>query len=622
MDAATTDPASSGQAGAPAGRSRSERHVDAIARICQCLKPGMSFREVLQAVVDALGDHTDWGLCFIYVMDADSEIGEVAARRDRIEYSADQPFKRWESGGTPALTAIRRNDIVAVPDASSASHYPRLMESASRLGVVSAVYLPLDMNDSVGRPMLLCVQSRKALLNDASQIPFLRAIASIASMAAASARAVDESKAEATTESAYAAVLTSTTAGVTHGEPTRELLSAIEHRTNQPLIVYDQNGKLVYSGRSPLANLSEDGWYTIVQSYGDRILDAAEQSFTRESSRQAVAIEIGSDDLREEIRGLATSLGSGDAHSAIVITFPLAEASIQSHVSASTAAAIVLLRDRLTFESQSRLKHDALIKLLNGDFTDEFEMTTMGSYAGIDFSKESTLIVVKALDDRSYVRVNSVMQAQVHNWTDALLGYAEECFVALLPDSPGSDAMERVARTIERQLTTPSGECEVMITISEACGIPRSYSTAWNHCMQTVDNAQVIDRRGVIRSEDFGAFRLLLPGLESGEMGEFILETIGPLLEHDEKHGSELFITAEAFASLGGRFESTARQLFIHVSTLRYRLKRIEELLGHPLTDDEVRFEIQLAARLERLRRGRSDPEMRRDILPDQLAVD
>jgi purine catabolism regulator len=583
--------------------AKPDRHVDAIARICQSIKPSMSFREVLQAVVDALGDHTEWGLCFVYVMDADSELGEVAVRRDRIEYSAHQPLKRWESKGTPSLAAIRRNDVIAVPDASTASHYPLLMESASRLGVVCAVYLPLDTTDPVGRPMLLCVQSRRQLLDDPSQLSFLRAVASITSMAAGSARTRDESRAEASTASAHTAVLTSTVAGVTHGEPTRELLAAIEHRANQPLLVFDQSDKLVYTGRSPLANLADDDWCTIVQAAAGRIKEIVEQAFESESSRQAVTVDLLAEGLPGSVRGLATSLATAGGRSATVITFPLAESGIQSHNSASTAATIALLKERFSFESQARLKHDAIVKLLDGDFDDEFEMTTVGSYAGIDFSRESTLVVVKIASDTSYPRVNNVMQAALLD--DALLGYVAECFVALLPVGPaGREGAERFARSIERQLSGPDGECEVIITVSEPCETPCSYAAAWTRCIQTVQNAQVIDRRGVIKSEDFGAFRLLLPGLEGGEMSQFITETIGPLLEYDEKHDGDLLVTAEAFTTLGGRFEVTARQLFIHVSTLRYRLKRIEGLLGRSMADDEVRFEIQLAVRLERLRCG------------------
>ena len=71
-----------------------------------------------------------------------------------------------------------------------------------------------------------------------------------------------------------------------------------------------------------------------------------------------------------------------------------------------------------------------------------------------------------------------------------------------------------------------------------------------------------------------------------------------------EGHG-DLFLTAETFSNSSGRFQETARRLHIHVSTLRYRLQRIEALLGKSLADEESRFAVTLALRLERLRRAR-----------------
>jgi DNA-binding PucR family transcriptional regulator len=62
-----------------------------------------------------------------------------------------------------------------------------------------------------------------------------------------------------------------------------------------------------------------------------------------------------------------------------------------------------------------------------------------------------------------------------------------------------------------------------------------------------------------------------------------------------------LLATADAFVRSGGAMESTARELFVHANTVRYRLKRINEVCGHDLTDGRDRFVIQVAMTLGRL---------------------
>jgi DNA-binding PucR family transcriptional regulator len=46
------------------------------------------------------------------------------------------------------------------------------------------------------------------------------------------------------------------------------------------------------------------------------------------------------------------------------------------------------------------------------------------------------------------------------------------------------------------------------------------------------------------------------------------------------RSGNELLETLDAFFAAGGVLESTARALFVHPNTVRYRLKRITEITG------------------------------------------
>jgi PucR C-terminal helix-turn-helix domain/GGDEF-like domain len=65
-----------------------------------------------------------------------------------------------------------------------------------------------------------------------------------------------------------------------------------------------------------------------------------------------------------------------------------------------------------------------------------------------------------------------------------------------------------------------------------------------------------------------------------------------------------LLATADAFVSSGGAIESTARGLFVHANTVRYRLRRIAEVCGRDLTDGRDRYVIQVAITLGRLELG------------------
>jgi hypothetical protein len=62
-----------------------------------------------------------------------------------------------------------------------------------------------------------------------------------------------------------------------------------------------------------------------------------------------------------------------------------------------------------------------------------------------------------------------------------------------------------------------------------------------------------------------------------------------------------LLTTADGFIASGGAIEATARQLFVHANTVRYRLRRISELCGHDLTNPRDRYIVQVAIAAGRL---------------------
>lgn len=75
----------------------------------------------------------------------------------------------------------------------------------------------------------------------------------------------------------------------------------------------------------------------------------------------------------------------------------------------------------------------------------------------------------------------------------------------------------------------------------------------------------------------------------------------GPLARleaYDLEHQSNLVETLDCWLQQFGDVTSTAEQLHVHKNTLRYRLRRIEEVSGVALDDPEERFELMLEFRV------------------------
>ena len=64
-----------------------------------------------------------------------------------------------------------------------------------------------------------------------------------------------------------------------------------------------------------------------------------------------------------------------------------------------------------------------------------------------------------------------------------------------------------------------------------------------------------------------------------------------------------LLDTATAFVETGGSVEATARELFVHANTVRYRLRQIGDLTGRSPTDARDAYFLRIGLTLGRLLR-------------------
>jgi hypothetical protein len=76
----------------------------------------------------------------------------------------------------------------------------------------------------------------------------------------------------------------------------------------------------------------------------------------------------------------------------------------------------------------------------------------------------------------------------------------------------------------------------------------------------------------------------LLLGAVPAELREaYRARVLGPLMEHDRAHRSDLVGTLRAYLDSSGSWSRCAAQMHVHVNTLRYRIERIEALTGRDL---------------------------------------
>ena len=113
--------------------------------------------------------------------------------------------------------------------------------------------------------------------------------------------------------------------------------------------------------------------------------------------------------------------------------------------------------------------------------------------------------------------------------------------------------------------------------------------------------------RARMASGELGLYAYLLPMSESAFIRERCAEGLRLLRAHDEQSHASLEATAQAYVENGMEIAATARALFQHPNTVRYRLSKIRALLG---AEDERTLDLLLLImiRLSRIVAGEEYP--------------
>jgi purine catabolism regulator len=102
---------------------------------------------------------------------------------------------------------------------------------------------------------------------------------------------------------------------------------------------------------------------------------------------------------------------------------------------------------------------------------------------------------------------------------------------------------------------------------------------------------------------DLGAFQLLLSLQDDDALVSYCRSVLGPIEQGEGEYGEELVRSLDAFIEHNGHWEKAASALYCHRHTLRYRIRRIEQLTGRDFSNARDRIEFWLALRGRELAR-------------------
>lgn len=166
-----------------------------------------------------------------------------------------------------------------------------------------------------------------------------------------------------------------------------------------------------------------------------------------------------------------------------------------------------------------------------------------------------------------------------------LVGVLDAVHVGLLV--PGDVDLDVVARALPEEAVLAAGH--VVTGVLPAANSLRS-------ARAIADVAATLPAMdGCVRQADIRLPGLLMSLREDARLQEFAEAELGALLEHEARHGGGLVDLLRQFLAVGGNKTELARVAHRNRTSLYPALKRLEELVGHPLDDPGSRLSLGVA---------------------------
>jgi len=275
---------------------------------------------------------------------------------------------------------------------------------------------------------------------------------------------------------------------------------------------------------------------------------------------------------------------------------------------AALVAALEITRDLAVLAVEQQFASNALHDLVTGTAADMDDALARAVRFGWDLLRPLAVLVAQyaraeGSDEPPRQQEASALRA-VELWTlavrdrdrnAAVAGFATE-LVAVV----GADDAEALARRVHADMTASTGRA-YSIGVSQVATGPLDIPRLYEEARVALQAGLRLSGGGAVTSfAGLGLYRLI-SNVSQAELRAFVHDTLGPVLELPEPARSDLLKSLAVLSSTRFNVAESARVLHYHYNTMRYRVTKLERMLGGFTGDAAAGLRIGVALHILRM---------------------
>ncbi len=280
----------------------------------------------------------------------------------------------------------------------------------------------------------------------------------------------------------------------------------------------------------------------------------------------------------------------------------------------ASQAALTLQNARLIDELESQNTAKQFLEALASGGESELTLSARARRLGCDLTQPHVVVRFEAQPDPSLPgdpdAAWATLRSELVGGFPGSVVSSRDLQLTVLLRVRESSAGEQLRARLARAMTAAQarGKTVVSAGVSGVCRGLADYQEGFEEAGQALHIGRAINGPGaVVRFAELGAQRHLW-ALSREQGRDRHQEMLYRLLDHDRRHGSQLFATVERYLEANGNRKAAADALFVHRNTLRQRFEKIRKVTGIDLDDSTCWFDLQVALRIIRFRELQKRP--------------
>lgn len=274
---------------------------------------------------------------------------------------------------------------------------------------------------------------------------------------------------------------------------------------------------------------------------------------------------------------------------------------------ASTLLSLEFLRLKVKYDMEQQYKNDFVRELLFNESMSEKDLMEWGEKYYLSSDSKYICILLsgeeQSFEMEKLMRINEIDYIIQKRWHGVIVGRIRNLICIIFPLRESSETFKQQCKTVFNHLKYYAGS-----RFTARMGVGRVYQGV-NGIRSSFSQAEQAIKLGVSTKafndvtfyDDLGVYRLLSHLTGEKELIDFYKETVGKLAEHDLNHDLGLVETLSLYYGHDENLKVTAKEMYIHVNTLKYRIHKIELLTGYSLQSSDGKMMLYMGLKIHKM---------------------